>query len=77
MTLDFRSPVTPRHILECEVTLARLGNSSIAYRVRGRQNGALCFEGEFVAVFVDVEAMESRSPPADILQAILARRGEA
>jgi 4-hydroxybenzoyl-CoA thioesterase len=77
MTLDFRSPVTPRHILECEVTLARLGNSSITHRVMARQDGTLCFEGEFVAVFVDASAMKPRSPPADILQALLAQRREA
>jgi 4-hydroxybenzoyl-CoA thioesterase len=72
MTLDFRSPVTPRHILECEVTLARLGNSSISHRVRGHQDGLLCFEGEFVAVFVDAGAMTPRRPPADILRHIRA-----
>ena len=77
MTLDFRSPVTPRHILECAVSLARLGNRSIAHRVMARQDGALCFEGAFVAVFVDAEAMKPCTPPADILQAILAHRGEA
>ena len=77
MTLDFRSPVTPRHILECEVSLARLGSRSIAHRVMARQDGALCFEGEFVAVFVDAGAMKPRKPPADILQAIiLGHRGE-
>jgi 4-hydroxybenzoyl-CoA thioesterase len=77
MTLDFRSPVTPRHLLECEVTLARMGNSSIAHRVKARQDSALCFEGEFVAVFVDADTMNLRSPPADILRSIMAHRGEA
>jgi acyl-CoA thioesterase FadM len=73
MTLDFRSPITPRHLLECEVSLMRLGNSSITHRVDGRQNGVLCFEGEFVSVFVDAEAMEPRRPPADILRSIEGR----
>jgi 4-hydroxybenzoyl-CoA thioesterase len=76
MTLDFRSPVTPRHMLECEVILARLGNSSIAHRVRGHQDGVLCFEGEFVSVFVDAGPRTPRRPPADILQRLLAHRGE-
>ncbi|MGB0085055.1 MAG: thioesterase family protein [Rhodomicrobiaceae bacterium] len=70
MTLDFRSPVTPRHLLECQVALVRLGNSSITHRVTGSQNGVLCFEGEFVAAFVDAKAMKPRRLPADILCAI-------
>ncbi len=45
MTLDFRSPVTPRHMLECEVSLLRLGQTSITHHVKGDQNGALRFEG--------------------------------
>jgi acyl-CoA thioesterase FadM len=75
MALDFRSPVTPRHILECEVTLERLGDKSITHRVRGRQNGVLCFEGTFVAAFVDPKAMKARTPPADIARS-LGRRTE-
>lgn len=76
MTLDFRSPVTPRHILECTVTMAKLGNSSITHHVRGSQGGVLCFEGAFVAVFVEASTMKPRRPPADILQAILPHQGE-
>jgi 4-hydroxybenzoyl-CoA thioesterase len=70
MKLDFRSPVTPRHALECEVVLKRLGSRSVTHIVNGRQNGVLCFEGEFVAVFVDAPTMKPRAPPADILAAI-------
>ena len=77
MHLDFRSAVTPRAMLDCEVRLLRLGRSSITHQVKAFQNGVLCFEGEFVAVFVDlhieiiVDAQtKSRTPPADILAAI-------
>jgi acyl-CoA thioesterase FadM len=70
MNLDFRSPVTPRHILECEVILKRLGSRAVTHRVCGRQNGVLCFEGDFVAVFVHSKTMVPRTPPADILAAI-------
>ena len=66
MSLDFRSPITPRHRLECSVTLIRLGNRSIRHRVLGRQNNLLCFEGEFVSVFVAAEDMEPRQPPPEI-----------
>ncbi len=70
MNLDFRSPITPRHKLDCEVALKQLGNRSIAHRVRGKQDGVLCFEGEFVAVFVEADTMKPRIPPPDILHSI-------
>jgi 4-hydroxybenzoyl-CoA thioesterase len=77
MSLDFRAPVTPRHMLECEVVLKRLGSRAVTHRVCGRQNGVLCFEGEFVAVFVHSKAMVPRTPPADILAAIQSVVSEA
>lgn len=70
MKMDFRSPVTPRHMLDCDVRLKRLGTRSITHEVKAYQNGILCFEGEFVAVFVDAGHANSRTPPADILAAI-------
>jgi len=70
MAMDFRSPVTPRHPLECEVTLKKLGNHSIAHAVRAFQGGVLCFEGEFVAAFVDDGAMKPRTLPDDLRTAI-------
>ena len=77
MAMDFRSPVTPRHLLECEVTLKKLGNRSITHAVRAFQAGVLCFEGEFVAVFVDAAEMKPRPLPDDLLAAItgLASKG--
>jgi 4-hydroxybenzoyl-CoA thioesterase len=76
MTMDFRSPVTPRHLLECEVTLKKLGSRSITHAVRAFQAGVLCFEGEFVAVFVEGAVfaegalMKARALPGDLLAAI-------
>jgi acyl-CoA thioesterase FadM len=70
MSMDFRSPVTPRHPLECEVTLKKLGNRSITHAVRAFQGGVLCFEGEFVAVFVEGSLMKPRALPDDLLAAI-------
>jgi acyl-CoA thioesterase FadM len=70
MTMNFTAPVTPRHMLECEVVLKCRGRSSVTHQVRGYQNGLLCFEGEFVSVFVDAKEMTPRTPPADILSAI-------
>lgn len=67
MNLDFRSPVTPRHMLECKVQLIHLGEKSIRHRVIGRQNGVLCFQGEFVSVFVETKSLKSRKPPQDLV----------
>jgi acyl-CoA thioesterase FadM len=77
MSMDFRSPVTPRHPLECEVTLKKLGNRSITHAVRAFQDGVFCFEGDFVSAFVDMPALKPRTLPDDLLAAItgLASKG--
>lgn len=66
MSIDFSSPVTPRHRLDCVVRLIRLGESSIRFSVRGLQAGTLCFAGEFVEVFVESAAHRKTQAPADI-----------
>lgn len=66
MSLDFRSPVTPRFPLFCSVQLARLGKSSIHHKIVGKQDGKLCFEGTFVSVFVESKSLTSRAPPEDL-----------
>lgn len=66
MSLDFRHPVTPRHPLICEVRLLRLGESSIRFSVKGFQNDILCFEGEFVEVFVEADAHRKIAAPEEI-----------
>jgi 4-hydroxybenzoyl-CoA thioesterase len=66
MSLDFRHPITPRHKLLCEVVPTRLGETSIEFRVIGRQDGKDCFEGRFVNVFTDAIAFKKRTAPDDI-----------
>ncbi len=66
MSMDFRSPVTPRHRLACEVRPTRLGETSIAFAVTGRQDGKVCFEGRFVCVFVKAGDFSKQPPPEDI-----------
>jgi acyl-CoA thioesterase FadM len=66
LSVDFRSPVTPRHPLTCEVRLIKLGQSSVRFSVRGFQDGILCFEGEFVEVFVQADAHRKIAAPEDI-----------
>lgn len=66
MSLDFRSAVTPRHRLMCEVWPKHLGDKSITFRVNARQNGVLCFEGTFTSVFIIADQFKSQSAPPDI-----------
>ena len=68
LSVDFRSPVTPRHLLICEVALVHVGESSVRFSVRGKQDGVLCFEGEFVEVFVQAEAHRKITIPGEIRQ---------
>ena len=66
MSLDFRAPITPRHRLICAVAPTRLGTTSIEFRVEGRQDGELCFEGRFVCVFIVAGSLDKRPAPPDI-----------
>ncbi|MCB1359795.1 MAG: acyl-CoA thioesterase [Rhodobacter sp.] len=70
LDLDFRAPVTPRHPLICEVAPVRLGDTSVRFRVRGRQDGTLCFEGHFVSVFSKVGVLETIPMPAEVRAAL-------
>jgi 4-hydroxybenzoyl-CoA thioesterase len=72
MEMDFRAPITPRHRLICEVAPTRLGETSVGFRVVGRQEGVLCFEGTFVCVFVASAGFNKMPPPDDVRAAILA-----
>jgi len=70
MSLDFRAPITPRHRLICAVAPVALGETSVTFRVTGRQDGVTCFQGRFVCVFVDSAAFSKRPPPEDVRQVI-------
>ena len=70
MSIDFVSPVTPRHELFCEVKMLKLGNSSIRFLVEGSQADKLCFKGEFVTVVTVADSMRPRRPPKEILDKI-------
>jgi acyl-CoA thioesterase FadM len=70
MSLDFKSPITPRHRLICEVYPMRLGATSIRFAVNGRQNGVLCFEGQFVSVFTIADEFKPQPAPERIRQVI-------
>lgn len=73
LSLDFRRTVTPRYKLVCEVTLLKVGDSSVRFRVTGNQGGQLCFEGEFVEVFVKAGAHAKMPAPPGIKETLLDR----
>ena len=67
---DFRSPATPRDTLLITVAVAKVGASSLAFKVAGtiEADGRLCFEGRFVCVCVDADAQShagARPMPLD------------
>jgi len=66
LSMDFSHPITPRHRLICDVWPSRLGTSSIEFRVHGRQNDVLCFEGRFVCVFTIADKLKSQPAPPEI-----------
>ena len=59
LNMDFSSPVTPRHKLMCETYPTRLGDKSITFGMKARQNGVLCFTGSFTCVFTIADEFKS------------------
>ncbi len=70
LAMDFRSPVTPRHMLMCETYPTRLGNKSITFGMKAYQNEVLCFEGSFTCVFTIADAFRSQSAPEALRRVI-------
>ncbi|THD76550.1 acyl-CoA thioesterase [Thalassobius vesicularis] len=70
MSLDFTSPVTPRHRLMCQVDPLKLGTTSITFRVIGRQDGVDCFTGRFVCVFTQADTFTKRPAPQEIVDIV-------
>ena len=70
MTLNFRSPITPRHRLICSVWPNRLGETSVGFHVEGYQDHKLCFEGDFVSVFIAADQFKKARPPEEIRQLV-------
>ncbi len=70
MSLDFSSPMTPRHRLMCLVRPMRLGNTSIEFQVVGSQDGRECFRGRFVCVFAVADIFRKQKVPPDIRELV-------
>lgn len=70
MEMDFCAPVTPRHRLVCRVWPNRLGETSVSFRVKGYQDGRICFSGAFVCVFVTADVFRKTAPPPSIREIV-------
>lgn len=70
MSLNFRSPVTPRHRLKLNVWPTKLGETSIGFRVEAFQDSVLCFDGDFVNVFTIADAFKKTTPPQEIREIV-------
>ncbi len=70
LKFDFVAPVKPPKPLKIEVTVEKVGNSSLTHKLKGFQQGRLCFEGETVAAFVDATTMKPIAIPPNIRECI-------
>jgi acyl-CoA thioesterase FadM len=70
ISMDLKSPVTPRHRLMCQVDPTKLGETSIGFRVIARQDGVECFEGRFVCVFTVASEFRKRKAPPEIVKIV-------
>lgn len=71
LNMEFHSPVTPRHRLMCETYPTRLGNKSVTFGMKARQDGILCFSGSFTCVFTTADTFKSQSAP-DFIRSVVA-----
>ena len=70
LEMDFSHPVTPRHKLICHVWPVSLGETSVAFRVDGEQDGKVCFSLRSVSVFIIANKFEKQPPPDELRQVI-------
>ena len=70
LEMNFQSPVTPRHRLKCYVWPVKLGDTSIAFRVDGEQDGTLCFSFRSVSVFIVANELKKRKPTQEMADLI-------
>ena len=70
LEMNVSAPVTPRHRLKGYVWPVRLGDTSIAFRVDGEQDGKLCFSFRSVSVFIVADAFKKRQPPREIVDIV-------
>jgi 4-hydroxybenzoyl-CoA thioesterase len=67
---EFRAPLRFGDVLNMEVSVARLGRTSVAFRYRGRCRRRLAVEGEVTCVCVDMRTFRSRPLPPALRRAL-------
>lgn len=66
VNFDFTAPLTPRHVLELTVLVARAGRASITFNIFGdRDDGVRSFTAQLTACAVDNRAHESIEIPPE------------
>ncbi|NVK19496.1 MAG: acyl-CoA thioesterase [Methylocystaceae bacterium] len=71
VNMDFKAPLTPRHRLNTHVLIARLGNASLTFCLRGvRSDGVTSFEAHLTCCFINNREMTSIEIPEDIRRCI-------
>lgn len=73
LEMDLKRPVTPRHRLKCYVWPARLGETSIDFRVDGEQDGKLCWSFKATCVFIVADEFRKQPPPLTIREMVEAK----
>jgi acyl-CoA thioesterase FadM len=66
-------PITPRCRLICRVWPTKLGETSVGFHVDGMQDGKLCFQGDFVCVFIVTKGFTKTKPPEDFRALVLSK----
>ena len=78
MSMDFRSPLTPRDELSTSVLLTEVGRSTLHFRIIGRTGDRrVAFEGRFVCAFVDRAPSRSTAIPERFVPGIARERALA
>lgn len=71
INIDLMAPLTPRHSLNTQVFIEKLGNASLSFRLRGiRSDDVQSFDACFTCCFVNNKTMVSVSIPEDIRRKI-------
>ena len=71
---EFRAPLRFGQTLTMEVSVARIGKSSVAFRYVGRRGKRVAVAGEVTCVCVDMRTFRSRPVPAALRRELLRHR---
>ncbi len=69
---DFRSPARYGDIVEMDVRVERIGESSVVFRFEGRVGDRVVFQSTHTTVCVDLDSLASVPVPRSLREALLA-----